>query len=189
MTDLKWLNPPENVTQDGDVLRVTTGDKTDFWRGTFYGFYRDNGHFLHQRVEGDFTAEVSVGGDYRVLYDQAGLMIRLSESHWIKAGIEHTDGKNYFSVVVTNTMSDWSLVEVPGATTDIRIRLTRHAEAIRVQYYDPLEGTFVPVRLAYFPPTVAVDVGMMCCSPQRSGFEATFKRFRVGEAISRDLHG
>ncbi|MCO6362257.1 DUF1349 domain-containing protein [Paracoccus sp. 08] len=45
MTDLKWLNPPENVTKDGDVLRVTTGDKTDFWRGTFYGFYRDNGHF------------------------------------------------------------------------------------------------------------------------------------------------
>ncbi len=148
MTDLKWLNPPENVAQDGDVLRVTTGAHTDFWRGTFYGFYRDNGHFPHQRVDGDFTAEVSVGGDYRVLYDQAGLMIRLSESHWIKAGIEHTDGKNYFSVVVTNNMSHWSLVEVPGATTDIRIRLTRHAEAIRVQYYNPLEETFVPVRLS-----------------------------------------
>lgn len=188
MTDLKWLNPPEHVTQDGDVIRVTTGDRTDFWRGTFYGFHRDSGHFLHQPVEGDFTAEVTVSGDYRALYDQAGLMIRLSESHWIKAGMERTDGKNYFSVVVTNTMSDWSLVEVPGDPTDIRIRLTRHAEAIRVQYYNPVEATFVPVRLAYFPPTTAVDVGMMCCSPQRSGFEASFKGFHVGEAISRDLH-
>ncbi|WP_256374814.1 DUF1349 domain-containing protein [Paracoccus sp. SM22M-07] len=182
------MNPPENVARDGDVLRVTTGANTDFWRGTFYGFYRDNGHFLHQHVEGDFTVEVSVSGDYRVFYDQAGLMVRLSESYWIKAGIEHTDGKNYFSLVVTNNMSDWSLVEVPSGATDVRIRLTRHAEAIRVQYYNPLEETFVPVRLAYFPPTAAVDAGMMCCSPQRSGFEATFKGFRVGEVTSRDLH-
>ena len=188
MSDLKWLNPPETVAQDDDVLRVTTKDQTDFWRGTFYGFYRDNGHFLHKSVQGDFTAEVTVSGDYKVLYDQAGLMVRLCESHWIKAGIEHTDGKHFFSVVVTNNTSDWSLAEVAGPMTDTRIRLTRHGEAIRIQYFNPLEQAYVPVRLAYFPPTAAVDVGMMCCSPQRAGFVATFKGFRIGPPISRDLH-
>ncbi|SJM29312.1 hypothetical protein BQ8482_111242 [Mesorhizobium delmotii] len=33
-----------------------------------------------------------------------------------------------------------------------------------------------------------VDIGMMCCSPQREGFEITFSDFSVGPAISRELH-
>ncbi|RWO01664.1 DUF1349 domain-containing protein, partial [Mesorhizobium sp.] len=39
-----------------------------------------------------------------------------------------------------------------------------------------------------FPPSKTVDVGMMCCSPQREGFEVTFGDFSVGPAISRELH-
>jgi len=45
------------------------------------------------------------------------------------------------------------------------------------------------VRLAYFPISKTVDVGMMCCSPQREGFEVTFSGFSVGPPISRELHG
>ena len=91
-----WLNPPPKHSYEGSVLHVETGKETDFWRETFYGFWRDSGHFLFSPVAGDFTAEVTVEGRYEVLYDQAGLMIRLSESHWIKAGIEYTDGVMYF---------------------------------------------------------------------------------------------
>jgi len=87
LQDLTWLNPPPHHAVDGDAVRVRTGKETDFWRETFYGFWRDNGHFLHRPVEGDFTAEVTVKGDYKVLYDQAGLMVRLSETHWINARI------------------------------------------------------------------------------------------------------
>jgi regulation of enolase protein 1 (concanavalin A-like superfamily) len=169
-------------------VRVRTGKETDFWRETFYGFWRDNGHFLYRPVAGDFSAEVTVKGDYQVLYDQAGLMVRLSETHWIKAGIEYTDGLAYFSVVVTNDTSDWSLVSVPAGPDGVRIRLTRHAEAIRVQYLDVSDGHWKPVRLAYFPPSKSADVGMMCCSPQREGFEVTFADFSVGPPIARELH-
>ena len=66
--------------------------------------------------------------------------------------------------------------------------MTRHAEAIRIQYLDASDGRWKPVRLAYFPISKSVDVGMMCCSPQREGFEATFSGFTIGPAISRDLH-
>lgn len=187
-TDLTWLNPPPHHAFEGGELRVRTGKETDFWRETFYDFWRDNGHFLYQRVEGDFSAEVTVKGDYKVLYDQAGLMIRLSETHWIKAGIEYTDGLMYFSVVVTNDASDWSLANIPASPDGVSIRLTRHGEAIRVQYLDASDGHWKPVRLAYFPPSKSVDVGMMCCSPQREGFEATFSGFVVGPPIARDLH-
>ena len=46
----------------------------------------------------------------------------------------------------------------------------------------------VEERLAYFPPSKTVDIGMMCCSPQREGFEVTFSDFSVGPAISKELH-
>ncbi|MDX8458646.1 DUF1349 domain-containing protein [Mesorhizobium humile] len=185
---MTWLNPPPHHTVGDGTLTVRTGKDTDFWRETFYGFWRDNGHFLYRPVEGDFSAEVTVKGDYKVLYDQAGLMLRLSETHWIKAGIEYTDGLAYFSVVVTNDTSDWSLVAIAAGKDGVRIRLTRHAEAIRIQYLDASDGQWKPVRLAYFPISKSVDVGMMCCSPQREGFEATFSDFIIGPAISRDLH-
>ena len=188
MTDLTWLNPPPHHALGDGTLQVRTGKDTDFWRETFYGFWRDNGHFLYRSVEGDFSAEVTVNGHYEVLYDQAGLMLRLSETHWIKAGVEYTDGLAYFSVVVTNDTSDWSLVSIPTSPNGTRIRLTRHAEAIRIQYLDATDGHWKPVRLAYFPISKTVDVGMMCCSPQREGFEATFADFTVGPPISRELH-
>lgn len=188
LQDMTWLNePPHHAIEEG-VLDVTTGDKTDFWRETFYGFWRDDGHFLSAPVEGDFSAEVTVEGNYDTLYDQAGLMIRLGESQWIKAGIEYTDGKSYFSVVVTNDTSDWSLVEVPIDPDGIRIRLTRHGEAIRVQYLNAQDNSWKPVRLAYFPTSRTADVGVMCCSPQRAGFKARFKDWRIGAPIARDLH-
>ena len=182
-----WHNAPPKHSFEGSSLHVETGKETDFWRETFYGFWRDSGHFLYAPVAGDFTAEVTVEGRYEVLYDQAGLMIRLSESHWIKAGIEFTDGVMYFSTVVTNGASDWSLIRIPAAEK-VRIRLTRHHEAIRVQYLDVTDNSWKPARLAYFPATASVDVGVMCCSPQREGFKVTFSDYKVGPPISRDLH-
>ena len=187
-TELSWLNPPAEYRWEGNLLHVTTGDKTDFWRETFYGFRRDDGHFFYQRVEGDFSAEVVVKGNYEALYDQAGLMARLGETHWLKCGIEFTDAEMYFSVVVTNDTSDWSLRKIPFSPDGVKLRMTRHGEAIRVQYYDVEERRWNMVRLAYLPPSRNIDVGMMCCSPQRHGFKATFSGFSVGPAIARELH-
>jgi regulation of enolase protein 1 (concanavalin A-like superfamily) len=186
--NMRWLNQPLQYRFDGAILKVVTGNKTDFWRETFYGFWRDSGHFLYKSINGDFTAQVFVKGEFDSLYDQAGLMIRLSETHWIKAGIEFTDGRLYFSVVVTNDVSDWSLVSIPTDENGIGIRLTRHREAIRVQYLDASDQLWKPVRLAYFPPSEAVDVGLMCCSPEREGFEVTFRDFLIGPPIARELH-
>ncbi len=188
-SDFHWYNPPAHHEFRGRDLFVRTGDQTDFWRETFYGFWRDNGHFYYQQASGDFSAEVTVDGWYEALYDQAGLMLRLGESHWIKAGIEFTDGIAYFSVVVTNDTSDWSLRQIPLSVGGQRLRLTRHGEAVRVQYFDASDQAWHMVRLAYLPKTAHCDVGMMCCSPQRAGFEVTFKDFALGPPIARELHG
>lgn len=77
--DCTWLNAPADYRIDADALTVTTDAATDFWRITSYGFSRDSGHFLGRVVEGDFTAQVHVRGDFHALYDQAGLMVRIHE--------------------------------------------------------------------------------------------------------------
>ena len=190
-TDMTWLNPPPSHRVEPDQLTITTGPATDFWRGTFYGFTRHSGHHLAHPVTGDFTARVTITADYQALYDQAGLMLRLSDTHWIKAGIEHTDGQPVFSTVVTNTHSDWATLPLPFPASPLTLRLTRHAEAIRVDVQEP-SGLWRMARLAYLPPSTDVSgpamIGPMACSPEREGFTATFTQYTCGPAIPRTLH-
>ena len=57
-----------------------------------------------------------------------------------------------------------------------------------MQYLDITDNSWKPARLAHFPPTASVEVGIMCCSPQRAGFKVTFSDYTIGPPISRDLH-
>ena len=185
---MDWLNEPPRWRREGGVLHVATGERTDFWRETHYGFIRDDGHLAFERREGDLTAEVAVSGGYAELYDQAGLMLRLDERTWIKAGVEFVGGRRLLSCVVTREVSDWSILSAFEAPDPVRVRLTRQGSAVRVEWA-PQGGAFEIMRLAYFPPSDPVLVGPMCCSPERAGFEARFEDFRAGPAIEAALHG
>ena len=188
MTHFEWLNPPPQSQGDTTALTLTTGAHTDFWRETFYGFIRDSGHAWLTPVSGDFSASAVVRGDYRELYDQAGVMLRIDEMHWIKAGIEFTDGLMHFSVVVTRGVSDWSVIPLHQASpeTSVHIRLTRHDDAVRVQFHLG-DGAWQMARLCPFPSDYAL-VGVTACSPEREGFEARFENIQIGPPIARKLH-
>ena len=84
----KWLNKPSHCRVDDHTLEIVTDFHTDFWRETHYGFIRDSGHFLGFETNGGFTAQVRINAEFRELYDQAGMMVRLNEETWLKAGIE-----------------------------------------------------------------------------------------------------
>jgi regulation of enolase protein 1 (concanavalin A-like superfamily) len=184
-----WLNEPPSWREQDGLLFVATGEKTDFWRETHYGFIRDNGHLRYRTVEGDFTAELSFSGAYRELYDQAGLMLRIDERNWLKAGIEYVGGQQMLSVVVTREFSDWSTSPGPGGVEWLRLRLSRHGSAVRVEWALPGPSPrYTLMRLAYLPGAKSVAIGPMCCSPQRAGFEARFGDLEVGPAIPADLH-
>jgi regulation of enolase protein 1 (concanavalin A-like superfamily) len=65
--------------------------------------------------------------------------------------------------------------------------LTRLGSAIRIQY--STDGISFPMlRLAYFPEASSSQVGLMCCSPEREGFEVEFSEFRIGQPITQGLH-
>lgn len=188
MTKPIWLNTPRQWHASDDTLSLVTDLRTDFWRNTFYGFVRDSGHALLSEVHGDFSAEVSVTAAYETLYDQAGLMLRIDNKCWLKAGIEFTDGLMHFSTVLTNPDSDWSVIPLPLAQTHkpVHIRITRHDTALRVQFR--LDDTYWQMaRLCPFPSEPAT-IGPMACSPERTGLKAEFKGFEIGPPISRELH-
>src|ERR1051325_635647 len=131
--DGKWLNEPESWHADATGLTLTTGDKTDFWRETYYGFTRDSGHFLAFPAAESFTAQIRVRGEFRTLYDQAGLMVRLDQNRWVKTGVEFTDGDAFLSTVVTDGRSDWSVSQPFKELEDFHIRVTLAAGALRIQ--------------------------------------------------------
>ena len=185
--DATWLNPPPAWSRDAAGLAITTGFETDFWRNTFYGFERDNGHFFGTVVKGDFTATAIFEGVYETLYDQAGLMLRLDERNWLKLGIEFSGGVTNFSVVATRGRSDWSMVSAPLAAGPQAIRLTRVGGAALAHFRDAATNWHL-MRVADFPEASPAQLGPMACSPQRAGFQVRFTTFSVGPAISSPLH-
>jgi len=186
--DMRWLNPPPRHRIEGDVLEIETAAATDFWQTTYYGFTPDSGHALLAPVRGDFTAELTVAGDYAALYDQAGLLLRQDARHWIKTGVEVTDGAAHLSVVVTREVSDWSTVALADAGAPVDLRLSRMGDAIFIQFRTG-DAPWRMARLAPWPVEPAeVEIGPMACSPQRAGFVARLSNFRLGPLASRDIH-
>lgn len=175
---MDWYNEPPQWRVDGDTIEVTSASDSDFWRLTHYGFIRDSGHFYYTTVTTDLEAEVRVRGAYRDLYDQAGLMLRLDEQHWIKCGIELVEDVQQVSAVVTRSFSDWSVRPLATPPTELSLRLTRRGDTVEVFYgLDAAPQTLL--RLAYLPPGTPAQVGVMCASPQGAGFSVRFDGLRV----------
>jgi regulation of enolase protein 1 (concanavalin A-like superfamily) len=176
---MHWYNEPPTWHEQDGTLTVTSGAKTDFWRTTHYGFIRDDGNFYYQNISGDFTATVKITGQYRVLYDQAGIMIRENEFTWLKCGIEFVEGVQQVSAVVTRKYSDWSVAPLPNNPASLWLRVHRRAEAVEVWY--SLDGeAYTMLRLAYLTKANPVQVGLMCAAPQSDvGVTIVFEEFRV----------
>jgi uncharacterized protein len=183
----RWINEPARWRLDGDRLSVTTDDRTDFWRETHYGFTRHSGHCFAFQTAGDFTADLRVRADYREQYDQAGIMVRLDEANWVKAGIERTDGRPGLGSVLTIGRSDWATGIFEGNAEDFWIRATVAKGVLKLQA--SADGKVWPtLRLCPFPPARSYGVGPFCCTPERSGLNVLFSDFRVGPPLNKGLH-
>ncbi|MDC9582205.1 DUF1349 domain-containing protein [Xenorhabdus sp. PR6a] len=189
-----WLNEPASWRCQGDELHVTTDNKTDFWRDTWYGFQRHSGHVFGGYVddfelEEGFTFQFCIEGQFEQLYDQAGMMLLVDEQHWLKAGIEHSDGQATIGSVLTHGCSDWAMGIFPGNPDKFWLRLTYSDGAIRLQY--STDGVTWPL-LRLSPFTVGhhqrIFVGAMCCSPGREGLQVRFSDFRLTSSLKKHLH-
>ncbi len=174
---MQWLNEPVQWTESGDRLIVKTSPKTDFWRITHYGFIRDNGHFYFDSISTDFVVEVKIRGNYQDIYDQAGIMLRVDEKHWLKTGIEYVDGVQNLSAVVTHDYSDWSVIPLSNPPEVLQMRVERTKEAIQIFYLNEA-ANYALLRMTYLP-YKTIQVGVMCASPDGDGFEVTFEDYQI----------
>lgn len=186
--DGRWLNAPKHWRVDaGGDLTLATDRGTDLWRETHYGFTRDSGHFLGFPTGDAFTAQLRIRGRYEKLYDQAGIMVRVDERRWVKAGIELSDGRPMLSSVLTDGRSDWSTGPYAGEAADFWMRATVARGVLRLQV--SADGkSWTLVRLAPFPVAPAYQVGPMACTPEREGLEVRFSDLRISAPLGKDLH-
>ena len=183
----EWLNPPPVADHDGSALLVTAAKGSDFWRTTSYGYDRNGGHALLSPLGPEAAVEVSFVADYDHQFDQAGLLLYLDETTWIKAGAEYCDGGLQLGAVATRGVSDWSSGPVPWAGREITVRASRSGDAVTVRARAG-EEPWQLIRLAPFPADVPAKAGPYCCAPEREGLTVRFTRVSTG-APDEALHG
>ena len=175
---MQWFNEPENWTIKNNSLTMQVTPQSDYWRISHYGFTVDDAPFIYTTRGGEFEVKVKISGDYKVRFDQAGLMLRIDKEHYIKAGIEYVDGKYNLSCVVTHHTSDWSVIELDKPVEAVWIKAVRRLDAVEIFYsFDDVNYTMM--RNCWLADNSPVMVGMMAACPDGNGFEARFESFQI----------
>ena len=175
---MQWFNEPDNWTIKDNVLTMDVTPQSDYWRISHYGFTVDDAPFLYTLRGGEFEVKVKISGDYKVRFDQAGLMLRIDAENYIKTGIEYVDGKYNLSAVVTHKTSDWSVIQLDKPVDYIWIKAVRRLDAVEIFYsFDDKEYTMM--RNCWIEDNTPVMVGMMAACPDGEGFKAKFEHFQI----------
>ncbi|GGH76062.1 hypothetical protein HNQ91_004466 [Filimonas zeae] len=175
---LQWFNEPEKWSIKNNALSMFVTPQSDYWRISHYGFTVDDAPFYYGTYGGEFEAKVKITGEYKARFDQMGLMIRIDQENYIKAGIEFVDGKYNLSTVVTHKTSDWSVITLDKTPAFVWIKAVRRLDAVEVFYsFDDKE--YIMMRNAHLQDNTPAMVGLMAACPDGNGFNATFEQFSV----------
>ncbi len=175
---MNWFNEPSGWHINGGTLTMDVTPNSDYWRISHYGFTVDDAPFYYAEYGGEFEAKVKISGEYKVRFDQAGMMIRLDHENYIKTGIEYVDGKYNLSTVVTHKTSDWSVIALDRPVDYIWIKAVRRLDAVEIFYsFDDKE--YHMMRNAWLEANRPAKIGMFAASPDGNGFKAMFSNFKV----------
>lgn len=183
MTDIPWADgtwthAPLSAVQDGGDLLVTAVEGSDAWRITSYGFSHDSEHALVAPFAPEGAVEVEFTAAFSQQFDQAGVFVRVSPEHWVKAGVEFADGRLQLGAVVTDSRSDWSLAPVPDwLGRRIRMRVSRSGDALTIRAAAD-GGELQLVRVVPFAPELEASAGPFACAPTRAGLTVPFHSWR-----------
>lgn len=180
--DFYWFNQPAK-TRFGAGLEIFTGEQTDFWQNTHYGFQRDNGHCLFTRRAGDFALMTQVEFRPQEKYDQCGLMVRIDALNWIKVSTEYeNDDCCRLGSVVTNLgYSDWATQDISSDHTEMWYRISKHGNDFLLE--NSYDGhNWLQLRITHLhKSTEQHQVGVYACSPLGRDFWCRFKQLRISE--------
>lgn len=182
--DGEWTVLPTHVEFDNGDMLVTAAKGTDAWRETAHGYITDSAHALLAPLADGEAIEVDFVADLTEQFDQAGLMLRADELHWIKAGMEYADGIFQLGAVVTRVTSDWSsspAAEWAGREVTMNASRTGNAVVVRARVADE---PFRTIRVAWIDPELDVRAGPYLAAPTRSGLTVRFTGWRTLAADS-----
>jgi regulation of enolase protein 1 (concanavalin A-like superfamily) len=169
---LRWHCEPArwSVEAPRHCLRIEPNSGTDFWRGTHYGFEADNGHLLFTEVARDFVLTTKVRFHPVHQYDQAGLMVRVSPSCWLKTSVEYEPaGPSRLGAVVTNyAYSDWSTQAFAPGPGEVWLRVRREGDDYLIDT-SPDGSRWEQIRLAHLHEGRGQPVMVGCIRAVRKG--------------------
>jgi regulation of enolase protein 1 (concanavalin A-like superfamily) len=172
-----WSVQPTSVVRDGDHLVVTAREGSDAWRETAHGYITDSAHALLAPMAVGTAIEVSFVADFGRQFDQAGIMLRASETQWIKAGVEFADGVLQLGAVVTRQTSDWSSGPVDWAGREVTVNASRSGNAVMIRAR--VDEPFRLIRLAWVDPALEYSAGPYLCAPTNAELSVRFTGWRV----------
>ena len=179
--DGTWHNQPLAAALKGGDFLVAAEKGSDAWRETAYGFVHDSAHALLVPMPTDSAVEVTFIADVDHQFDQAGLMLRASETDWIKTGVEYADGVMQVGAVVTRGKSDWSTSPVDWAGRSVTIRASRTGDAVMIRARAEGEEWRL-IRVAHIDPALEFSAGPYLAAPTRDGFSVRFTDWTTGPA-------
>lgn len=213
---LVWLNHPSSwnvsdpkgelegsqgkayVSEFGSSLSIQPPAKKDFWSKTFYTptLIKSDASALLGQVPLHREATVSIDFELTAVsqFDQAGLLIYIDDTHWVKCGIEYCDGVPRLSVVVCNDFSDWSTQTWPSFSARIKVHKILQSDSIVIEAAPLDTSQFQFVRIAHLnhdslrrkleedPTARGWQVGPYAASPvAQRGCLAKFTDFFIGQ--------
>ena len=174
----RWSVEPAATERVGGHLVVTAREGSDAWRETAHGYVTDSAHALLAPMPTNTAIEVSFVADFDQQFDQAGLMLRASESQWIKAGVEFADGVLQLGAVVTRQTSDWSSGPVDWAGREVTVNASRSGNAVMIRARVEDEP-FRLIRLAWVDPAIEYSAGPYLCAPTNAELRVRFTGWRL----------
>lgn len=165
----KWLNNPKewNVIDETGELEGSKGDYNitsdtltiippafkDYWSRTYYSplLIKSDASALVCTIPNNIECTVSIDFEFIACaqFDQAGILIYLDNSHWIKCGIEFCDGKSLLSVVVCNVFSDWSTQPWPTCSARLRVHKILQSSSVLIEAAPIGSDDFHFIRIAH----------------------------------------
>lgn len=177
-----WLNEPARYHL-GNGLEIFTGEQTDFWQNTHYGFQRDDGHGLLLRHTGDFSLMTHVEFQPREKYDQCGLMVRIDAQNWIKVSTEYESphASRLGSVVTNLGYSDWATQDIASSHREMWYRISRRGSDFLLESSFDGQAWF-QLRITHLHQLATTcAIGVYACSPIGKDFGCCFKTVEISD--------
>lgn len=181
-TTMYWENKPETCSVKGTSVTMRANGEKYLW-GDSHDFDVDfpYSHFYCRYIAGNFSTETTVLLTDNWKYGNAGLLIRLSQSNWIKLYV----GKE-MDVLRLNTVYAGDVTHIDYATAPlctgrnkIWLRISCNNGALRLSY-SANGRAYETVRILNMPAGyTSAQVGLMADAPMSTGFDASFEAFSV----------